>query len=166
MAKAFDARHLSNNKTYEIQGSNHFEVIIPGMGDEFTLCISTCNLPEVTIAAVELNYGNSKVKVAGTVELGDGSLTVKDAIVADIEKKISDWQNLVYNKETGKMGWAYQYKKDLQVNQYGPDGTYVRTWVLQGAWPTSVSYGEMDYSSGEKKQITMTIAYDNAKLKR
>lgn len=166
MAKAFDARHLSNNKTYEIQGSNHFEVIIPGMGDEFTLCVSTCNLPEVTIAAVELNYGNSKVKVAGTVELGEGSITVKDAIVADIEKKISDWQNLVYNKETGKMGWAYQYKKDLQVNQYGPDGTYVRTWVLQGAWPTSVSYGEMDYSNGEKKNITMTIAYDNAKLKR
>ena len=166
MPKQFDARHLSNNKTYEIQGSNHFEVIIPGMGDSFTLCVSTCNLPEVTIGAVELNYGNSKVKVAGLVELGEGSLTVKDAIVADIEKKISDWQDQVYNKETGKMGWAYQYKKDLQVNQYGPDGTYVRTWVLQGAWPTSVSYGEMDYSNGEKKNITMTIAYDNAKLKR
>lgn len=166
MAKAYNANHLSNNKQYEIQRNNHFELIVPGMGDDFTLTVSRCSFPEISVTPTELNYGNSKVKVAGLVELGEGSLDVMDSIVKDTEKKIHDWQEQVYNSTTGKLGWAYQYKKDCQVNQYAPDGTYVRTWVLEGAWPSTVTYGEGDYTNGDAKKITMTLQYDNARLVR
>lgn len=166
MAKAYDARHLSNNKSYEVQRSNHFEVIIPGLGEDFTLLVSRCNLPEVNITPTELPYGNTKVKVAGLVEYGEGSLEVRDSIVKDTELKISKWQDQIYNKETGKMGWASDYKRDCKVNQYAPDGTYVRSWVLEGAWPSTVTYGEMDYTNGEAKPIAMTLQYDQAKIVR
>ena len=45
MPLGFDARHMSNNRQYEVQRNNHFEVIIPGMGDDFTLLVSRCNFP-------------------------------------------------------------------------------------------------------------------------
>ena len=166
MAKAYDARHLSNNKSYEVQRNNHFELIIPKMGDDFTLVVSRCNFPEIGVDVVELNYGNTKAKVAGLVNLGEGSIDVRDSIIKDTEKKINAWQKQVYNPETGKMGWAHSYKRDCQVNQYAPDGTYVRSWVLEGAWPSNVTYGEGDYTNGDAKTITMTLQYDNAKLKR
>lgn len=166
MAKAFNADHLSNNKMYEVQRSNHFEVIIPGLGDDTTLLVSRCAFPEVNITPTELNYGNTKVKVAGLVEYGEGSLDIYDSIVKDTEKKLSEWQKKVYNPDTGKMGWASDYKKDCQVNQYAPDGTYVRTWILQGAWPSTLNFGEGDYTNGEGKKVAVTLQYDKAKLSR
>ena len=166
MVLAYDARHLSNNKNYEVQRANHFEVIIPGLGDDFTLSVTRCALPEVTIAPVELNYGNTKVKVAGLVEVGDGSMDCRDFILPDIEKKLYDWQNEVYNQETGKLGWAADYKRDIKINQYAPDGTYIRGWVAWGAWVTTLTPGEGDVTNGEAKSISLTISYDGAKVVR
>lgn len=162
MPIAFDARHLSNNKRYEVQRTNHFEVIIPGFGEDFTLAVTRCALPEITVGVTELPYGNSKVKVAGSVEYGDGSIDVYDFITADFEQTLLDWQAKVYNRETGQIGWAADYKMDLQVNQFGPDGSYVRTWVLEGAWPTTLSFGELDATNADAKKVSLTIAYDRA----
>ena len=166
MALGYDARHMSNNRQYEVQRNNHFEVIIPDMGDDFTLLVSRCNFPEIGVDVVELNYGNTKAKVAGIVNLGEGSLDIRDSIILDTEKKIHAWHKLVYDPDTGKMGWIDEYKKDCLVNQYGPDGTYVRSWILEGCWPSNVTYGEGDYSNADAKTITMTLQYDNARLQR
>ena len=162
MPKSLDARHMISNRSYEMQRTNQFEVIINGLGDEFTLCVTRCALPEASITPVELAYGNSKVKVAGVIEYADGSIDCRDAILPDIEKKLLDWFYQVYNPETGAIGWKADYGKDILVNQYGPDGTYVRTWKLMGAWITTFTPGEMDVTNPDAKIISLTIAYDKA----
>lgn len=158
----YNAQHLSNNKTYEIQRSNHFEVIVSDLGEEFTLTVQRCSLPEMTIGIVELTHGNSKSKVAGQLEFADGSMDIKDAILPDIEDRCYKWFCKAVNPETGKMGWASDYKRDILVNQFAPDGTYIRTWKLQGAWITTFTPGEMDMTNPEAKLISLTIAYDKA----
>lgn len=162
MSRALDARHMSNNKTYEVQRTNHFEVVIDGLGEEFTLCVTRCSLPEVTITPTELAHGNSKVKVAGQVEYSDSTMDCRDAILPDIEKQLYNWQSKVYNASTGAIGWAADYKKDLLVNQYAPDGTYTRSWRLEGAWPTTISGGDLDSTNPDAKIMSVTIAYDKA----
>lgn len=162
MARSLDARHLSNNKTYEMQRANNFEVVIEGLGEEFTLCVTRCALPEITVTPTELAYGNSKVKVAGQVEYSDDSIDVRDAILPDIEAKLLNWFHKVYDPTTGKIGWANDYKKDLLINQYAPDGTYVRSWRLEGAWISTFAPGEMDVTNPEAKIISLTIPYDKA----
>ena len=162
MADTLGASHLAT-EGWEVQRSNNFEISIADVGGRtLTLAVESGFLPSEENEIIELNYGNSKVKVAGIVSFQDGSLVLKDAIAQDIEKIIVDWRKLVYDPETDKIGFAVNYKKQARVIQYAPDGTMERTWKIIGAWPSNVEYGELNYTSSEKKTITVTLAYDKA----
>ena len=139
-----------------------YEIQIGGMSDDFTLLTQSCNLPDISTPVVELPFGNSKAKVAGQAEYADGSMSFMDAITIDIENQILAWQSQIYDPKTGKMGWVNDYKRDMTVTQYGPDGTFERTWKFEGAWPSQVTYGEMSGESSDKKVIQVTISYDRA----
>ena len=162
MVKAFDARHLSSNKNYQVQMTNWYEVQIGGFGDEISLLTQSVDLPEISTPVVELPFGNSRAKVAGQADYSDSSITIMDAITVDVEKKLLDWQKQVYDPKTGKMGWVNEYKRDMVIVQYGPDGTHERTWKMEGCWPTSISGGSLSGDSSDKKVITISIAYDRA----
>ena len=89
-------------------------------------------------------------------------VTVNDFIEPDVEKILWEWRLKVYNPSTGKVGWAVNYKKQARVIQYGPNGEVQRGWILDGVWPTTLNLGELDYSSGDKKQVSMTLSVDTA----
>ena len=61
--------HMSANRTYEMQRTNHFEVVFEGISNDVTLCVDSAGALNTTIEPVELAYGNGKVKVAGQVLL-------------------------------------------------------------------------------------------------
>lgn len=166
MPVSMGAMHMSNVKTYEIQRTNNFELVLEGFGDEFTLCVESCPLPTTSNDPIELAYGNAKVKVAGQAAFDDIELQVKDAIGADIEKKLSDWRKQVYDPETDKIGWAADYKRNGRIHQYAPDGTYQRSWRIIGVWPTNFNPGEMNYDGSDKKLISMTLSVDKAYIIR
>lgn len=160
--RKFNARHLGSSKNYQVQETNWYEVVIGGMSEDLTFLTQSCTLPEISNPAVEIGFGNSTAKVAGKREYGSGNFSFMDAMVADVEKQIFDWQGTVYDSKTGKMGWASDYKRDITVTQYGPDGTHERVWKFEGCWPSSVNYGEMNGESADKKVIVVTIEYDSA----
>ena len=160
--RKFNAKHLGNSKKYQVQESCWYEVVIGGLSQDLTFLTQSCTLPEVSNPAIEVGYGNSTAKVAGKREYGAGNFVFMDAMVADIEKQLVEWQNSIYDQETGKMGWCTDYKHDISITQYGPDGTYERTWKLEGCWPSNISYGEMSGESADKKTITVTMEYDAA----
>lgn len=162
MPRSLGAMHLSNSKSFEIQRTNHFEVQIQGFGEEITLLVESFPLPKISNSPIELSYGNSKVKVAGQASLEDGELVIKDAIGVDTEKKIYDWHRQVYNPETDRIGWAADYKRQVTVFQYAPDGTFIRTWKVLGAWPSNVNYGDMTNEGGDKKTVSVTLSFDKA----
>lgn len=60
------------------------------------------------------------------------------------------------------MGWASKYKKDGTIYQYGPDGTAIRMWKIEGVWPLNMDLGEMNYDSSDKKPISMNLSIDKA----
>lgn len=158
----YDARHLSSQKQYQVQMSNWYEIQIADIPDSIVMLQNSVTLPERSNPVVELPFGNSKAKVAGQAEYGDGSLVLMDAIVLDTEREIEKWQNQVYDSQTGKMGWVSDYKRDMIVTQRGPDGTYLRQWKYEGCWPSNVAYGELSGESSDKKMMTLTISYDRA----
>lgn len=166
MPVSMGPNHLSNVKTYEIQRTNNFELVIEGFGDEFTLSVESCPLPNVSNDPIELAYGNSKVKVAGQASFDDIELTVKDAIGADMEAKLWEWRKQVYNPETDLIGWAADYKRNGRIHQYAPDGTYQRSWRVLGIWPTNFNPGDMNYDGSDKKVISMTLSVDKAYIIR
>lgn len=161
--RRYDARHLSTAAEYQVQMTNWFEIQIEDVSEDITFMARSVSLPEESNQQVDLAYGNSSAHVAGPVEYGSNTLTIMDSIQKDIEQQLIQWRSQVYDVETGKMGWVDQYKRKMTVTQYGPDGTHERTWQFNGAWPQSISYGDLDYSSADAKTISITLVYDYAK---
>ena len=154
--------HLSSNRTFEFQKMNQFELIIGDLAQEVTLSVSKAFLPEVSLDVVEVPYFNGKTKFAGLANFEGGSIEVRDAIGADIEKILYNWFKSTYDWTTGSMGYATDYKKEITVIEYSGDGQVSRTWKLKGCWISTFAGGELDYSSGDLKVITLTIQYDSA----
>lgn len=158
--RKFNADHLSSSNYYQVQMLNWYEIVIGGLSEDFTFLTQSCSIPESSNPAVEIPFGNSTAKVAGKREVGESNITFIDAVKADLEKQLVEWQNQVYDEETGKMGWVEDYKRDVYITQYGPDGTYERKWHVYGAWPTSINFGEFSGEGSDKKLIQVTLACD------
>ena len=168
-----NASFMSTTSKYEVQRTNNFRVVFDdldgianGASDIIELACDTAGLPTTTNDPIELDYGNSNIKVAGKATVDDVSITVKDFIEPDVELILWKWRMKVYNPATGKVGWAKNYKRTARIIQYGPNGEVTRGWKLEGVWPTSLDLGDLDYSSGDKKQITMNLSVDTAYIDR
>lgn len=164
-----NAGFMSVASTYEVQRTNNFRISFDQTVDPkgfIELACTSTGLPTISNDPIELSHGNSKIKVAGQANTDDISVSVKDFIEADIEKILWDWRLKVYNPETGKVGWAKNYKKDATIIQYGPNGEVLRKWQCSGVWPTSLDLGEMSYEGSDAKSITMNLSVDEAYLVR
>lgn len=159
---------MSVDTKYEVQRTNNFRLILDvstfegGYTGIIELACDSTGLPTMSNDPINLDYGNSDVKVAGKATLDDITVAVKDFIEPDVEGILWKWRLAVYNPNTGKVGWTKNYKKDGKIVQYGPNGEVLREWHLSGCWPTSLDLGDLDYSSGDKKQVSMTLSVDNA----
>lgn len=171
-----NAAFMSYEPKYEVQRTNNFRFVISmneftnnsgvESGEIIELACDSTGLPSMTNDPINLDYGNSDVKVAGKVTVDDVSVAVKDFIEPDVENILWQWRLKVYNPQTGKVGWAKNYKKQARIVMYGPNGEVERGWVLDGVWPTNLELGDLDYSSGDKRQLTMNLSVDNAYIER
>ena len=50
------------------------------------------------------------------------------------------------------------------IQQLGPDGESIEEWTLVNAWIKSVELGELDYSSDDMIDVSLTIRYDWAEI--
>ena len=162
IASSMGPMHMSANRNYEVQRTNHFEIVIAGLSNDITLMVDSTTLSTITVEPVELGFGNSKVKVAGQASYEDVTVVVKDAVIADIEGQLYDWFKQVYDPETDQVGWAADYKKQARLYEYSVDGRIARSWKLEGIWPTSFEGGEFTYDGGDKRVINMPLAVDKA----
>lgn len=162
------ASHLAG-AGWELQRRNNFEFSMAGIGDSerlLTLSVVSCALPTESNEVITVNYGNTNIKIAGPFNTEGGNLVLRDFLQKDMEKVIDDWRAQVYNKTTDGIGFAANYKRQARVIQYAPDGTYERTWKIEGVWPSQVTYGDMSNTDGNPKEVQVTLQYDKAILQR
>lgn len=152
-----------NQKDYQIQGKNHFEVTFEDKklwNENLTLLVKSFPLPKETTDVNTIDHFNQQIKLAGKTTFDGGELVIHDAIEFDVEMKFRQWRNSVYNASKGTVGYAADYKMNGLITEYSPNGESCRQWQLIGCWPSSVNYGELDYETGGYKDITATIVYD------
>lgn len=53
----------------------------------------------------------------------------------------------------------------IEIIQIDADGNALETWTLNNAWIKKISFAELDYSSDDISDVTLTIRYDWADLK-
>jgi len=165
-ASQIGAFHMSNASfnNYEPQRLNNFELVIDGIGDSETLKLSvhSTSAPGISVDALEIPYGNTRVKYAGAATYNDINVVVNDWIGKDIELLMTQWMDKVFNPRTQEVGQAASYKKSGTLNEFSTDGKLVRTWRMIGLWPTSMEFGEFAQDSTDRRQINCTLSCDYA----
>jgi len=163
------ASHLATEH-WDVQRTNNFQIQIEGVTPEtrtLILSIASGFLPTESNEVINLSYGNTTVTVAGAINFhGSGSLVIRDIVEKDIEGAIDTWRSKVADKETDAVHLVHNYKMAGKIIQYASDGTMIRTWDVEGLWPSAVDYGQLSYEGSSVKTISVTLQYDKCRINR
>lgn len=138
---------------------NQWEVDIPFIS-ELPLFANNAKLPEESVSQLTIRHFNGLAKVAGQVEVSDGSITIRDVVSPDMYARAMAWWKLVHDSEAGTIGFASEYKKRGYAYRYDSRGILVRTFELINLWPTSMPHGDFNYDSSDGVMLELPLACD------
>jgi len=125
----------------------------------------TMSRPSFTQDSVQIDYINSKRFLAGKFTWNTMSITLLDPIAPSSSQKVMEWARLGHETISGRDGYAAFYKKDFQLMLMDPVGVAVEEWDIRGAFITDATFGDMDYSSAEPVEISLTVQPDECILR-
>lgn len=122
--------------------------------------------PNLNIEETELNFLNAKTWIAGKASWETITVTYIDvAINNDAVRNLFNWLVSIYNfqdpvqLQQGSRRSDYEAKGVLKM--YDGCGTLLETWELKHVFPTTVNFGDLDYSSSEEATIELTLRYSD-----
>ena len=146
---------------FEPKMKNRFIMEIAGIP---SYLIKAGNRPNIQFEAVTLEHINLKRKLKGKGEWQDLEITLYDPIVPSGAQAVMEWVRTSHESLTGRDGYADFYKKDIDIYMLGPVGDKIENWKLKGAFILNAQFGELDWTSNDPAEITLTLAYDYAIL--
>jgi len=146
---------------YEPKLKNRF---IMSIGDIPAYMIKTAQRPQITFDEVVLEHMNVTKYVKGKGRWQTLQVTMYDPIVPSASQAVMDWVRLHHESTTGSDGYADMYKRDITFQVLGPAGDIVEKWVLHGTMIQDAAFGDLDFSSSDPVEITLTLRYDYAVL--
>jgi len=136
--------------------------------------VKSVTKPSFDITSNEYQLINHKFKYPGIVTWADIDITIVDSKEFGNSKGLyNQLSKIGYNLGGSSDGIsktkaieAKVNKDDVnwQIQQLGADGVAIETWKLINPWIKSVKFGDLDYSSDDLVDITITISYDSATL--
>jgi hypothetical protein len=131
------------------------------------LAIKSMFPPSDSNEPIEIPYMNSRVWVAGKHMVEAGTINFFDYVDKNTAKIIRDWRLKVYDPDTGKMGYAKDYKKAATLYAMPPDmnESNARKYELQGMFPFAAKFGTFDYSANALVEIEVQFRFDKFRLK-
>lgn len=146
---------------YEPKTKNRFILNIDGFD---SYIVRSSGRPQLQSTRREIDYINTKRYVAGKYSWQPLDVTFMDPIVPSGTQRVMEWMRLHHQSETGVAGYKANYTKEVKLNMLGPDGTFVEEWVLKNTFIENANFNDVDYSSDELADITITLSYDYATL--
>jgi len=146
---------------FEPKLKNRFIMNIEGLN---AYTIKATNRPQVQFDEVELHHMNVRRYVKGKAAWQPLQITLYDPIVPSAAQSAMEWIRLSHESVTGRDGYSDFYKKSVNIQVLGPVGDIVEEWTLKGAWIQDATFGDMDFSTSEPVEITLTLRYDYAVL--
>ena len=146
---------------FEPKLKNRFILTIDGVP---AYTIKASGRPQIQFEEVELKHMNVSRYVAGKATWQTLDITLYDPIVPSASQSIMEWIRLAHESVTGRDGYSDFYKKEVTFNVLGPVGDVVEEWTLKGAFIQDATFGDLDFSSSDPVDITLTLRYDYAVL--
>lgn len=156
----------------------NFRVTFAGLGgtlpstgttaSDLSMQVITATRPSYSYEEVQLDRYNSRVYIAGKHTFEPLNLTIEDDITNRASQAIQN-QLEAQQKLIGATGpWlnstatAFSYKFGTTIELLDGNETVVEQWLYEGCFIQAADYTDLDYSTGEKVMINLTIRYDLA----
>jgi len=147
---------------FEPKLKNRFIMQIDGIN---AYLIKAMNRPTLESETVELDHMNVTRYVKGKSKWSSVEITLYDPVVPSAAQQVMEWVRLHHESITGRDGYSDFYKKNITFNMLDPVGAVVEEWELKGAFIISANFGDLDFSSSDPADITLSLQYDYAILK-
>lgn len=132
--------------------------------DKFRFVCKTAELPESNLSQIEIPYFGRRIKVAGERAFADWGVTVMNDEDFSVRSMFETWSNAMNRMVANVRDQALStenYKVDLDVIQYGKDGSTIRAYQLVGAFPTQIGAIGLNWESANAiEEFTVNFAYD------
>lgn len=113
---------------------------------------------------IQADYGNGYHKVKGKTTWDDLAITCyqyEEITINDLWKYFQEHHLVRFAKDQ----YGSSYKHQIRLVTMNPSGLVpVGTWVLHGAFYSSVKFGEMDWGNEDVCQVNLQIAFDYAEF--
>ena len=134
--------------------------------------VKATTIPASTIGSYDVYYHGKAIKVAGDRTYDTWDTTIFNDEDFGIRNTLENWMGSISdhslntrNKKTFQNmseGDVAKYKSTLKVQQFGKDGTNLRTYIFKGAWPSALSTINLDWATAsEIEEFTCTWVYDS-----
>lgn len=135
---------------------------------ELTKQIVSFARPTVTFGDIDVHVYNSLVRLAGKPTWGDIQVVLRDDAAGNVTKLIGEQIQKQFDfmeQSSAASGIDYKFITRCEMLDGGNgqnEPTVLETWELYGCYIQNAAYGELNYSSNEVVQITLTLKFDNA----
>ena len=146
---------------FEPKLQNRFIMYVEGIP---AYLIHKTKRPKLTSDTVTLNHMNVQRYVKGKSKWDTVTMELYDPIVPSGAQAVMEWVRLSHESVTGRDGYSDFYKKDVLIKVLGPVGDVVEQWTLKGAWIQAANFNDLDFSSSDPVEISVTLRYDYAIL--
>jgi hypothetical protein len=143
-------------------------------GGPYLWMAKTAGKPSFTISETSYEYFNHKFYYPGRTDWETVDIVVVDPgnegseMAANFSQIVN---NAGYNPPSSAIDLVSMSKKSavtslgtVLISQVDAEGAPVETWTLWNVFIISVKYGDLDYSSDDLNEITITLRYDWARL--
>jgi len=158
---------------------NKWRVIFSGLGgatgsssgipNDLSMQVVTMSRPSISYEEIQLDRYNTKVYVLGKHTFEPCTLTVEDDITNRASYAIQTQLELQQRLIGASGPWlnteatAFTYKFGMILEMLDGDEAVTESWVYEGCSLQSVNYGDLDYATGEKIVINLTVRFDHAR---
>lgn len=135
---------------------------VPGAQPEERLYAKSIQLPSLVLDEENIQSGAAVLyKIAKKAKWQD--ITVKFYDVYGLYEHFRKWQDRIWNPNQG-IGLAANYKSLVEFALTDGMGEEKQIYTAYGAYPKSVTHGELSYDNSDIKLLTVTYSYDFAKI--
>lgn len=128
--------------------------------------VKAASLPASTLSEVQVPYFGRRIKVPGTRNYENWTVTVINDEDFKVRRAIEAWSRRIntYQGNIRDFGSAApaEYKSRAEVIQYGQAGNILRTYLFEGLFPLNISAIELNWESGdaiEEFQVEFAVDY-------
>ncbi|MCS7284441.1 MAG: phage tail protein [Hydrogenobacter thermophilus] len=115
---------------------------------------------------VDIHVFNGKFTMPGKRNVDTIDLILNEPVDRDIVSRLYEWHRKVYDPDTGTAGYRAEYSKNIMLTILGYKGEELEVWLLEDTYPQAFQGGDLDMSSTDPLQITLTLKIRNPRLIR